>query len=199
MLSKLSDHFYTWARGWLILATCAAFVIFAILVLPGVEAASGDTEGLDYAKLYYTPEEAFATVASYDDVGRATLRVYYLTGDVVNPILYTSIFALLISWLFQRGFKPESKMRKLNVIPIGAAVFDLLENISIFIMLSVYPTQPTFVAWLSTVGTTTKYLFFYGSCVLVLIGLVKAAMNKFRKRSAGEKVSTRRVSNERGL
>lgn len=182
MLSKLSSHFHTWARGWLILVIMAAFVIFMVLVLPGVEAASGDTEGLDYAKLFYTPDEAFATVASYDDAGRAALRVYYLTGDIVNPVLYTSIFILVISWLFQRGFEPESKLQKLNVLPIGAAVFDLLENICITIMLSVYPAQPRIVAWLSTVGTTTKYLFFYGSCALVLVGLIAAAMNRFRLR-----------------
>lgn len=182
MLAKLSSQFYTWTRGWLILATVAVFVVFAALVLPGVEAASGDTEGLDYAKLFYTPDEAFATVASYDDAGRATLRVFYLTGDIVNPILYTSIFILLISWLFQRGFKPESKFQKLNVLPIGAAVFDLLENICITVMLSVHPAQPRIVAWLATVGTTTKYLFFYSSSVLVLVGLVAAAINRFRPR-----------------
>lgn len=43
-------------------------------------------------------------------------------------------------------------------------------------MLSVYPAQPRIVAWLSTIGTTTKYLFLYVSFVLILVGLVKAAM-----------------------
>jgi len=40
------------------------------------------------------------------------------------------------------------------------------------------------VAWLSTVGTTTKYIFIYVSFVLVLVGLVTAAMNRFRKKGA---------------
>jgi hypothetical protein len=186
MLSKLSSRFHTWARGWLILAILVAFVIFAAVTMPGIQAASGDVEGLDYAKYFYTPDEAFATVASYDAAGRATLRVYYLTGEIVNPILYTSFFILLISWLFQRGFQPESNMQRLNVLPIGALIFDLLENVCIATMLSVYPARPTLVAWLSTVGTTTKYIFFYASCLLVLVGLVKAAMNGFRKQAVSK-------------
>ena len=47
MVSTLSSHFHTWARGWLILAIIAAFVAFAALILPGVQEASGDTQGLD--------------------------------------------------------------------------------------------------------------------------------------------------------
>jgi hypothetical protein len=183
VLSTLSSRFHSWARGWLILALIAGLVVFAVLTLPGVQAASGDTEGLD-TRHFYTPDEAFATVASYDDAGRAALRVFYLTADIVNPILYTSFLVLLISWLFQRGFKPESAMQKLNVLPIGAAIFDLLENICVVTMISVYPAQPRIVAWLSTVGTTTKYIFIYVSFVLVLVGLVTAAMNRFRKQEA---------------
>ncbi|MFB0536066.1 MAG: hypothetical protein ACETWR_13915 [Anaerolineae bacterium] len=180
MLSKLSSHFHAWARGWLILALFAALVVFVAVTLPVVQAATGVTEALD-TRNFYTPEEAFSLLASYDDVGRARIRIYYLTGDIVNPILYNSFLILLISWLFQRGFKPGSNMQKLNVIPVGAAIFDLLENICIVTMLSVYPAQPTLVAWLSTVGTTTKYIFIYVSFLLVLVGLVKAAMNRFRK------------------
>lgn len=90
---------------------------------------------------------AFSTVASYDDAGRACIRNYYLSGDTVNPILYSLIFGLLISWLFQRGFKPISKVQTLNVIPAGAAVFDMLENIFIVTMLSVHPEQPKITAW----------------------------------------------------
>ena len=181
MLSILSRWFHTWARGWLVLATFAVLVGFVALTLPSVQAASGDTEGLD-TRHFYTPSEAFATVTSYDETGRTALRVFYLTGDILNPTLYASFLILLISWLFQRGFRPESNMQKLNVLPIGAAVFDLVENICIVIMLWVHPVQPRIVAWLSTVGTTTKYFFIYGSFALALFGLIKAAMNRFRKR-----------------
>jgi len=90
-------------------------------------------------------------------------------------------FSLLISWLFQRSFKPGSKLQKLNVLPVGAGLFDLLENICIVTLLTVYPAQPAVVAWLSTVCTMSKMSFLGMSTLLILVGLVKAAMSRFKK------------------
>ena len=39
MLSKLSSHFHSWARGWLILALFAAFVVFVAVTQPPLQAA----------------------------------------------------------------------------------------------------------------------------------------------------------------
>jgi hypothetical protein len=180
MLSKLSRLFHYWARGWLILALFAAFVVYMAVTLPVLQAApGGNIEALD-AQFFYTPEKAFSTVASYDDAAGLWTRLY-LTWDIVNPILYTLAFSLFISWLFQRSFKPESKIQKLNVLPAGAGLFDLLENISIVTLLTVYPTQPVVMAWLSTVCTMIKVSFLGVSALLILVGLIKAAMNRFKK------------------
>jgi hypothetical protein len=180
MLSKLSSLFHSWARGWLIVALFAAFVGFEAVTLPLLQAApEGSIVALD-AQLFYTPEEAFSTVASYGDAARFWIRVY-LTWDVVNPILYTLAFSLLISWLFQRSFLPGSRLQRLNVLPVGAGLFDLLENVSIVTLLTVYPAQPAVLAWLSTICTVSKVSFLGLSTLLILVGLVKAAMNRFRK------------------
>jgi hypothetical protein len=180
MLSKLSSHFHTWTRGWLIPVLFAAFAIWVAVTLPVLQAApGGNIVSLD-AQFFYPPERAFSTVASYGDAGRFWTRIY-LTWDIVNPILYTLAFSLLISWLFQRSLEPGSKLQKLNIVPAGAAIFDLLENICIVIMLSVYPAQPSIVAWLSTVCTMSKVSLLGVSTLLVMGGLVKAAMNRFRK------------------
>ena len=180
MLSKLSRLFHSWAKGWLILALFAAFVVFEAVSLPLLKAAPGGSiESLD-AQFFYTPEEAFSTVASYGDAGRFWIRIY-MTWDIVNPILYTLVFSLLISWLFQRSFKPGSKRLKLNVLPVGAGLFDILENICIVTLLAVYPAKPAVVAWVSTVCTMSKISFLGMSVLLILVGLVKAGMNRFTK------------------
>jgi hypothetical protein len=180
MLSKLSGLFHSWTRGWLILALFAAFVVFAAVTLPLLMAApGGSVESLD-AQFFYTPEKAFSTVASYGDAGRFWILMY-LTWDIVNPILYTLVFSLFISWLFQRSFKPGSKWLKLNVLPVGAGLFDLLENICIVTLLAVYPAKPAVVAWIGTACTMSKISFLGMSTLLVLAGLVKAAMNRFKK------------------
>ena len=180
MLSKLSRLFHSWARGWLIVALFAAFVIFEVVTLPLLQAAPGGSIVSLDAQFFYTPERAFSTVASYGDAAPFWIRIY-LTWDVVNPILYTLAFGLAISWLFQRGFRPGSGLQKLNLLPVGAGLFDLLENISIVTLLAVYPAQHAAVAWLSTVCTMGKVSLLGASAVLVLVGLVKAGMNRFKK------------------
>jgi hypothetical protein len=185
MLSRLSSHFHTRARGWLVLALFAAFAAWLTTTLPVLQATPGGSIVSLDAQFFYTPEEAFSTVASYGDAGRFWIRIY-LTWDIVNPILYTLAFSLLISWLLQRGFKPGSKLQKLNALPVGAGLFDLLENICIVTLLMVHPAQPKIVAWLSTVSTMSKVSFLGVSTLLILGGLVKAAMNGFRKQVASK-------------
>jgi hypothetical protein len=90
------------------------------------------------------------------------------------------MFGLSISWLFQRGFKLDSRMQKLNLVPVLGGFFDVMENIWIMIMILVFPAQPTVVAWLSTISTMGKYILGIPIVLLLLIGLIKAAMNRFK-------------------
>jgi hypothetical protein len=57
----------------------------------------------------------------------------------------------------------------------------LLENVGIVLMLAMYPSQPVFLAWLTMLVGLLKWALAILSIGLVLIGLVKAAMNRFRK------------------
>jgi hypothetical protein len=177
---NLSKRFHSWARGWLILALLLAFVVFVVVTLPALQAAPGGSIVSLDSQLFYTPEEAYSTVASYGDASRFWIAIY-LTWDVVNPILYTLVISLFIAWLLQRSFKPGSKLQYLNVLPLGAGLFDLLENLSIVTMLASYPAKLTMVAWLSTVCTISKMSFLGVSVLLILIGVVIAAVNKFKK------------------
>jgi len=180
MISKISTLLHSWARGWLILALFATFVVFIAITLPVLQGSPGGSiESLD-ARVFYTPEEAFSTVGSYGEASGFWIRIY-MTWDLVNPILYTLIFGLLISWLFQRSFRPGNKLQILNVVPVGAGVFDVLENVSIVILLLAYPARPTVVAWLSTAFTMSKTFFLALSALLILIGVVGAALNRFKK------------------
>ncbi|NIS80390.1 MAG: hypothetical protein GTO14_09335 [Anaerolineales bacterium] len=180
MLTRISRWFHLWARGWIILALFATLVVYVAITLPILQAAPGGSIVSLDARLFYTPEEAFSTVGSYGDASSFWIRIY-LTWDVVNPILYTMAFSLLISWLFQRSFKPGSRMQQLNVLPVGAGIFDLLENISIVTLLATYPDQLTIVAWLGTLFTTTKMGFLAVSTLLISFGVVSAAANKLKE------------------
>ena len=72
-------------------------------------------------------------------------------------------------------------MQKWNVMPVGAWLFDMLENAGIVSMLLMYPSQPEIMAWLTMLFGSIKWGFFVITVGLVLVGVVKAAMNRFRK------------------
>jgi hypothetical protein len=119
-------------------------------------------------------------ITSYGDTGRASYRIFELTGGIIYPIVYTLLLSLLITWLFQRGFPAKSKTQKLNVVPIGAWVFDLFENLGIVGMISVYPSTPSALAWITTTFTLVKWTFAGASIILLLFGIVASIAKRLR-------------------
>ena len=191
MLIRLSNRFYAAARGWVIVVVLVLFVALAAVTRPGLAAVSGDIEGLD-TRFFYTPEEAFANVAAYTPEARQTLNAFHLTADIVNPVLYSAFLVLLLSWLFQIGFAPESKMRILNIVPLGALLFDVLENIFITVMMVAHPAQPVWAAWSATVSTMAKFSFIYASTGLILVCLVGIVRRKINRQAADRAPVTER-------
>jgi len=184
MLNRISETLKRFANGWLVMILMAGEVFFNAVILPPQQAkmmaASGGTSPIDL-KLFYTPDQVYSMVASYGEAGRADYRLFELTGDILYPIVYTLFFSLLITWLFQRGFASNSQMQSWNVMPLGSWLFDLLENLGVVGMLSAYPSTPPLLAWLSTFATLIKWLFAGATIILILVGLVMAARNGFKK------------------
>ena len=186
MLNNLSNTLKKYANGWLVLVFLAGEIFFNAVVLPAQQAkieTNPNAAGPIDLQFFYTPEKAYGMIASYGDEIRSSYRTFELTGDIAYPIVYTLFFALAITWLFQRGFPSDSNMLKYNVVPFGAWLFDLFENLCIVAMLTIYPSTPPTLAWISTIFTMVKWLFAVASIGLLLYGLVKATMNKFKVRA----------------
>jgi len=187
MLNTISQKFHQWTTGWrvIILLVAEGLMMGYIMPLAGgllALAANASVTPLDLM-FFYTPEKAFAMLDKYGEAGRALYMKIELTADIIYPIVYTLFYGLLLSWLFQRAFKPDSNMQKYNIMPVGAWFFDLLENVGIVSMLAMYPNQPAILAWLTMVFGSLKWLSFVITIILVLVGLVRAAMNGFRKQT----------------
>jgi hypothetical protein len=180
MLNNLSARFYQWTRGWLVLVLFLLDGFFAGFLLPLCQAmmqgGSGGVTPLDLM-MFSTPAQIFEMIAKYDIV---FYRNVELTVDIIYPIVYLFFFGLLMSWLFQRGFASNSPIRKLNVLPLGAWFFDLLENIAIVSLLSLHPAQPAGLAWVLIILTHIKWLFAGASILLILAGLIMAIKNGFK-------------------
>ena len=185
MLQKLSRKFHSWAKGWLVFVLMLLDMFFMGFVMPLIgglmKGGTGTQQPMDL-QFFSTPAKLFAMVESYGEFGRPFYRNTELTVDILHPVIYTLAFGLLISWLFQRGFKPDSKMQKWNVLPVGIWLFDLLENLGIVATLSAFPAQLTAIAWLTTIFTMIKWIFVGASVLLIVVGLVMAAKNGFKKR-----------------
>ena len=186
MLTNLSNTLRKYANGWLVLLFLVGEIFFNAVILPAqqakIEAGSGGVGPIDL-QFFYTPEKVYSMVASYGDAGRASYRLFELTGDILYPIVYTLFFSLAITWLFQRGFASNSSVHKYNVVPFGAWLFDLLENLGIVTMLSVYPSMPALLAWAAAIFTLLKWLFILPTAILLLIGLAMALKNGFKKQA----------------
>ncbi len=184
MLKNISERFYRWNKGWIIFILLLLDAFFLGFLLPLIQGMMQDGRGgvqpLDLM-LFAPPEKIFGMIERYGEYGRPFYRNVELTVDIVYPIVYLFFFGLLISWLFQRGFASTSPVRKFNIIPLGAWSFDLLENIVIVILLSVYPSQPIALAWILTLLSTIKWFFAGASMLLILVGLVMAIKNGFKK------------------
>jgi len=187
MLNRVSQKFHAWTTGWRVILLLIADALMMGYVMPlaaGIMAFAANNSVLPLDLMFfYTPEQAFAMIDKYGEAGRSVYFRIELTADIIYPIIYTLFYGFLLSWLFQRAFKPGSSMQKLNVMPVGAWFFDLLENLGIVSMLSMYPATSDAMAWLTMIFGSLKWGFFVVTVVLVLIGLVRAAMNGFRKQA----------------
>jgi hypothetical protein len=183
MLNTISARFYQLTKGWLIFILLLLDGFFSGFLLPMIQrllqGGQGGIEPIDL-QFFYTPDWAYGMMERYGAYNRLFYRNVELTVDIIYPIVYTLFFGLLISWLFQRGVSPESNIRRLNVMPVGAWFFDLLENLGIVTMLTFYPFRLEAVAWLTIAFTMIKWLFAGCSILLLLFGLAMAARNRFR-------------------
>ncbi len=185
MLNQISEKFHAWAKGrWVFLMFLADLLMMGYImpVAGGIMALAANNSVMPLDLMFfYTPDQAFAMMDKYGETGRAIYLKIELSADIIYPIIYTLFYSLLISWLFQRGFKSDSNAQKWNVMPMGAWFFDLLENVGTVSMVSMYPSKSVPLAWITMLFGTVKWVFALISIGLILVGLVKAAMNGFRK------------------
>jgi hypothetical protein len=175
MLNKLSNVLKGWAQGWIIILLFLLDSLFMGFIMPIagklIKGAAGGPGVFDL-RFFTPPAKTFEMIAAYGEYNRTFYRNFELTIDILYPIVYTLFLSLLITWLFKKGFSPDGKIQKLNVMPFGIWLFDLLENLGIATMLSVYPAMPAIVAWLTTIFTMLKWSFAGASMIVVMLGII---------------------------
>ncbi len=188
MLYKLSRMLKRYAKGWLIVILFLVDAAFTFFLMPFINAfitrASTNPAVPIDLMFFYTPQTVYAEIAGYGEYLRRFSLTVNLTIDLVYPFVYTLFFSLLITWLFKKGFTQNSEMQMLNVVPLIAMLFDLLQNLGVVIMLSIYPATPVNLAWGTTIFSMAKWVFVGMSIFLVLIGIVAAVANQIGKKKS---------------
>jgi len=122
---------------------------------------------------WHTPEQAAQLFKDLADKGAlSTYAISEVTLDLAFPLAYGFLFAILIArlWGKQRSW--------MVLIPLGAMVFDLLENFTIATLALSYNGSPSSLAWLAAICTLFKMVLFVASLLLILAGGLRGVFLK---------------------
>lgn len=183
MLEKFSTWLRSIAKGWLVLVFFAIEIAFMGFILPAAEATiKGFSGGIGPIDLMIFPsaEKILSAIAAYGPQGRPFYTTIELTADLLYPIGYAFFYSLLISYLLQRAVSKDSKLQRLNLLPFGAWLFDLIENIFILTLIFSFPTQSPVLASILTLINGIKWLFAGASILSLLFGLGAWIIKKIR-------------------
>ncbi len=158
--SVISERIHRLATSRTTLAALAIFVLFALLVLP---AMSGQGEGgqgtaVPDLTLGYSASTLYQIADDLGETGRAAYIRGHFTFDMAWPLAYAFFLVTAISWLARRGFDAESLWQRANLLPLAAALFDLLENTSTSLVMARYPAATPVAAELAGGFTLVKWL-----------------------------------------
>ena len=160
-------------RGWWILVLFALFLATNGYVFPTVARRIATTAGmssfrpLDLTPLY-SPDHAYASLASLGDGGRRMYAMVELTIDVIYPIVYAFLFFLLARWMLARSTPPPRWLERATLLPFCAAALDLTENVFILALMMRFPERSERVAQAASLVTTTKLLSLIATLLLLL-------------------------------
>ena len=188
-LKKLSALLQRLSLGSVVLLATLIFIVFTATVLPR-QSAAAEANGAGAAtpdlSFFYTPTELVRMAEAYGVDGRQAYVRARFTFDVAWPLVYTFFLVTTTSWLFRRGFPAESRWQFANLVPLLAALFDFLENMTTSWVMLRFPDQAPLAGILASLATPLKWIFVGGSFLLLVVGIVAAIVTAIRRGQPGE-------------
>lgn len=183
--SSTRDLLEKYAKGKIVLAllliTWAVYAYMLSTTIPLVMRYAHGLKLLDMQPMGYTVEYARTLFTNLGAAGRDAYLFKQIPVDMFYPFLFALSYSLLLTYLFRKSFRPESKMHNLALVPIFAGVFDYLENIGIIYHLQSYPQLSDSMIRLTSVFSMLKSIFTMIFFVLLFVGLGGILMKRFGK------------------
>ncbi|GAB2781982.1 hypothetical protein GCM10027275_27220 [Rhabdobacter roseus] len=183
-LSRFIDRIATWK---ILIPLLALYISFPAYWLKNAEATINRLAGKPLGPIDLTfgfdPARTLRMVADYGPAARAYYTLIELTTDLVYPIVYSLLWAVVLTLLFRgKAYKPFGWIA---LLPFISLLFDYLENATIVGLLTTYPNQSVALAVLCELFKLAKWLTFGGVISLVLYGLVRLMVTQWRTSSQG--------------
>ena len=183
-MTSLTLWLHKVAKGRVTLLALVIFVLFSAIVLPAqadrTRQYSGNAGTID-TRFWYSTEEIYHKAESYGKEGRRAYIIERVSFDLIWPLVYAFCLGTTISFFFQRSFPSGSWMQGMNLVPVIAMLFDLMENIAASVLMLLYPNELPWLAKILPYFTSLKWLLIFGSFILVIVGVGAWVMKKLRK------------------
>ena len=123
---------------------------------PAIEDHSAGLRILDM-RFSSGPEEANHLVEALGTEGRRAYLVLHLVPDMLFPISYALAFALTSAWFLVRLLPLDHPVQWLSLTPLISGVADILENLSLVVANSSYPSRIDWLTQLASLLTKLKF------------------------------------------
>ncbi len=181
---KIKQQLEKYATGrnvlFLFLLTQIIYFLMLLYTIPNLMHYANGMKILDMQPTGYSAEFARSLFNQLGENGRDYYLYRQIPLDMVYPFLFAVSYSILLTYLFKKSFKPESKLHYLSIIPLFGGLFDYFENIGIIIMLSIYPNFSINLANVTNIFSLLKSfsttLFF----ILLIIGIFGFTINKVK-------------------
>lgn len=181
-MQALAQRLMDWTSPKKVLLALFAFVVLQVgFGLATTHPAVGRVvSAMPDTHLGYEGAGLVALIGKLADDGTAARLLYGF--DMLNPVVGGAFFCLLLARLLVATGRRESGWQLLAVLPIVAGTLDILENLVVLTLLSLYPSESIANAWvpLSALSAAKWVLHTSG-----LVSIVVLAVSYARRRARG--------------
>ena len=155
-----------------ILLMLGLFLLSGNIIGEGRIKAITDGVGVLDLKFNYSPQYVYEVFALQGELGRDLYRNMIIKIDLIYPLIDGLFFLSALMLIFKTIITNKQKLYILTILPLFIFVFDILENLSMLIMLSSYPEELHTVAAVANIFTMTKFTAIGSSITLAIVGLI---------------------------
>ena len=178
-MENMITWFFKVANFRSIISMCIIYLIFPLYLLPKIiNTGSTGTPPLDLL-FWYNHDTLYQMMTNYGEAARNKYIIGLLTVDIVYPIFYGTLLAMIMALIIKK--LPITFPKKIIFIPYIVVVFDLIENSGLVFLLSTYPTRHNVIADIVGFVTATKWSVFVITVMFIIYAIVYGILIRKRK------------------